>query len=47
LFAAAVIVLLTKLRPGLSSFISVVAVLASFRDELRGFCDAKTFSQSS
>src|SRR6266478_4214279 len=30
LFAAAVIVLLTKSRPGLSSFISVVAVLASF-----------------
>src|SRR5256714_6487945 len=30
LFAAALIVLLTKSRPGLSSFISVVAVLASF-----------------
>src|SRR5947207_6349175 len=30
LFAAAVIVLLTKSRPGLSSYISVVAVLASF-----------------
>src|SRR6476660_8875301 len=30
LFAAAVIVLLTKSRPGLSSFISVTAVLASF-----------------
>src|ERR1700748_2337553 len=30
LFAAVVIVLLTKSRPGLSSFISVLAVLASF-----------------
>src|SRR6476620_8298667 len=30
LFAAAVIVLLTKSRPGISSFISVLAVLASF-----------------